>query len=110
MSNTTNNPGSRERYYNFGIVWGRQGSPYDGLRLLKLAEAYGRLQVAACERELSRREKSREENIENEIREICERNGVTATFGGDPRGYTVKIHFEDGSYNTWGGKSEGWGI
>ncbi len=30
--------------------------------------------------------------------------------GGDPRGYTLKIHLPTERYNTWGGKEEGWGV
>lgn len=29
---------------------------------------------------------------------------------GDPRGYCLKLHLPDGSYNTWGGKESGYGI
>lgn len=34
--------------------------------------------------------------------------GIEVT--GDPRGYCLKLHLPDGSYNTWGGKEAGYGI
>lgn len=39
-----------------------------------------------------------------------EKQGVVPDFGGDPRGYTVKLLLPDGSYNTWGGFECGWGV
>lgn len=39
-----------------------------------------------------------------------EKHGVVPIFGGDPRGYTVKILLPDGSSNTWGGFECGWGV
>ena len=36
--------------------------------------------------------------------------GIVADFGGDPRGYTVKLQLPSGAYNTWGGQESGYGI
>ena len=51
------------------------------------------------------------EAIEARVRELAGLLGVRVTFGGDPRGYTVKLHVEgDKLYNTWGGAESGYGI
>lgn len=52
----------------------------------------------------------REPQIENRIRQIASELGLSVKFGGDPRGFTVRVFFPDESYNTWGGKEEGYGI
>lgn len=46
--------------------------------------------------------------IERKITAICVNLGLRADFGGDPRGYTVKVQLPDGSSNTWG--RDGWGV
>ena len=35
---------------------------------------------------------------------------LKADVTGDPRGYCLKLHLPDESYNTWGGKESGFGI
>ena len=52
----------------------------------------------------------REKQIERRIAELAEQIGVKAYFGGDPRGYTVKLHLPSGAYNTWGGAESGYGV
>lgn len=38
-------------------------------------------------------------------------SGLTASYSGDPRGYTVHLHFKTTQvYNTWGGLESGYGI
>lgn len=82
--------------------------------LMRLARRHQSLAVAMCngypdERgaELAERETER---IRKRITEITTSLGLSARFGGDPRGYTVKIAFPSGAYNTWGGREEGWGV
>lgn len=43
---------------------------------------------------------------------IADKYGIdcAAEVTGDPRGYCLKLHLPDGSYNTWGGKESGYGI
>lgn len=43
---------------------------------------------------------------------LCKRHGIKlrADVTGDPRGYCLKLHLPDGSWNTWGGKETGYGI
>ncbi len=52
----------------------------------------------------------RTEQLERRITEICQSIGVRPNFGGDPRGYTVKLHLPTGAYNTMGGQEEGYGV
>lgn len=52
----------------------------------------------------------RQERCEKRIREICADLGLRVELGGDPRGFTVKIHFPSGKYNTWGGRESGYGV
>ena len=52
----------------------------------------------------------REGQIERRIKEVCDAIGLPVEFGGDPRGYTVKVFFPSGKYNTWGGAESGYGV
>lgn len=52
----------------------------------------------------------REAQIERRIKELAESIGCRVKFGGDPRGYTVRVFFPSGKYNTWGGSDEGYGV
>lgn len=52
----------------------------------------------------------KEKQIEARMMEICKPFNLPVTFGGDPRGYTVKVKFPSGRYNTWGGSEDGWGV
>ena len=47
---------------------------------------------------------------EKRIREICAGFNLPVHFGGDPRGFTVKLKLSRGAYNTWGGSEEGYGV
>lgn len=76
-----------------------QGSPSMDVKSLgKLQEKWD----ARIERE--------EKRIEKRIGEICAPFGIRPDFGGDPRGYTVKLFLPSGKYNTWGGKESGYGV
>lgn len=35
---------------------------------------------------------------------------IVADVTGDPRGWCLKVHMPDGSYNSWGGKEAGYGF
>jgi hypothetical protein len=47
----------------------------------------------------------REQQIERRIAQICKDVGVAVEFGGDPRGYTVKLHLPSGRC-----KESGYGV
>lgn len=52
------------------------------------------------------------EQLRDKLASIAKKHGVNimADVTGDPRGYCLKLHLPDGSYNTWGGKEAGYGI
>jgi hypothetical protein len=95
-------------------------------KLLSLSKSHKRIQVAICNGpgrcvnyltqvdEVYRKHEEicaiDEARVEKRIKEIADRINLKIDCGGDPRGYTVKIHFPDGSYNTWGGVESGYGI
>jgi hypothetical protein len=49
-----------------------------------------------------------EKQVERRMAEIAAELGATADFGGDPRGYTVKLRLPSGRNNTWG--QDGFGV
>lgn len=76
-----------------------QGSPsMEIARLNKLQDAW------------DARIEKKEKQIEARMAEICKPFNLPITFGGDPRGYTVKVKFPSGRFNTWGGAEDGWGV
>jgi hypothetical protein len=70
-------------------------------QLHKLAEA-------DCNTGLTKRQQAREDLLQRRTVALLEPYGLKAKFGGDPRGYVVKILGLPG--NTWGGDSEGFGV
>jgi len=48
--------------------------------------------------------------VEKRISDICASFKLPVIFGGDPRGFTVKVKFPSGIYNTWGGREDGYGV
>ena len=48
--------------------------------------------------------------VERRVKLICAAFDLPVTFGGDPRGFTIKLHFKSGAYNSWGGAEEGYGV
>lgn len=79
-------------------------------KLTALSSRYERLQELACNRSLTPKEIKEELTLEEKFRELAVKLKLPFKFGGDPRGYTVKCFLADGSYNTWGGKEEGYGV
>lgn len=47
---------------------------------------------------------------ERELRRTLAPYRIFPRFGGDPRGYVVKLKLPSGRSNTWGGAEAGWGI
>lgn len=77
--------------------------------LFKLAIACERNAIGLCNTPnwIDTREKLRDRLVA-----IAKKHGIAlkADVTGDPRGYCLKLHLPDESYNTWGGKESGWGI
>lgn len=84
----------------------------DFVSLLRDSRAIARLAEAECNRGLSGREEAREEALRARIAALVSEgyDGLTPRFGGDPRGYVVKLVCRDGEHNSWGGAEEGWGV
>lgn len=78
------------------------------ITLRRKARRHHSLQEIQSNREATAREVKEESRLEESIRAMLA--PLAVSFGGDPRGYTVRVHFPDGSYNTWGGREHGWGI
>jgi chromosome condensin MukBEF MukE localization factor len=82
--------------------------------LLRHAKTYDRIQEMWCSEEMSDRRRGalekKETNLERRITELAERFGAKVKFGGDPRGFTVKLLLKSGRWNSWGGASEGFGV
>ena len=81
--------------------------------VIRRARRHNRMAGTACNRNLSDREKSADKTNEDRIMALIRENAVDKVpvkFGGDPRGYTVKVMLPNGHSNTWGGPEDGWGI
>ncbi len=102
----------RDRMYKAGVDCPDLFGIGDNLReLVKLSREHCKLVVHQCNGTYTPRMESRERNIEKRVTEIAQSIGLKATFDGDPRGYTVKLHAPKGNfYNTWGGAETGYGI
>ena len=78
--------------------------------LCRAARTYGRLQVTACNRELTERERKRDESAAERINELVlqlplvDGQFIKADLNGDPRGATVKLILPDGRFDDWGGE------
>ena len=84
-------------------------SPFDWKAEPEKHAAWVKRNGEAAEAWEAAREK-KELAVEKRIMDICAGFKLPVTFGGDPRGYTVKVKFPSGLYNTWGGAEEGWGV
>ena len=80
------------------------------ISLMRLAKRHGWLAVPDCNRNLTDKELRMQTKIEKQIADLTKAHGLHVTFGGDPRGYTVKLILPSGRYNTWGGAEDGWGV
>jgi hypothetical protein len=74
--------------------------------LLRRSTAYKAIQEKWCNEPLSEKKEAyylkREKNIEQRITEFLATIDAKPTFGGDPRGATVKIICPDGFTDDWG--------
>jgi len=84
---------------------------YDATELCKSANSLNRLNEIACNCGLSERQEQRRQNLQTRIKAVLERAGLVLNhFESDPRGYAVYIDLPDGSYNSFGGRENGYGI
>lgn len=103
MSKTTD----REEFITIMAAEFPQADVAEVRELLTLARRHGKLQERACNEPVP---ENHDAACEARITSVCERIGCKVKFGGDPRGYTVKIFLPSGRYNTWGGAEDGWGV
>lgn len=80
--------------------------------LLKWARNHGKLQEIACSDELRYEwAEKRTEQVEKTLTKLATKLNLGITFNGDPRGFTIKLHFpKTKAWNTWGGEETGYGI
>jgi hypothetical protein len=80
-------------------------------KLMRAAHTHGKLMEKECNEPLTDYDRRSIERIEAAIKDLCSELGIgRVELGGDPRGYTVKVHLSTGAYNTWGGKESGYGV
>jgi hypothetical protein len=86
-------------------VFSSQEIARDAVEIVRLATTIQRIAVIACNRELSEREKRRDEACEENLRILLAKYKATVSTSGDPRGYVVKVRFPDGErHNDYGGE------
>jgi hypothetical protein len=84
---------------------------HDAIELCKSANSLNRLNEIACNCGLNERQEQRKQKLQERIRTVLERAGLTLNhFESDPRGYAVYIDLPDGSYNSFGGREHGHGF
>lgn len=89
-----------------------EGLPLKKARLvLRNAATVQRLAVKECNEELTASDRRRDQLAQARIRALVEPHGIKPRFGGDPRGYCVKLLLpKTKKWNTWGGAEEGYGV
>ena len=84
------------------------------MSLIRLCAMYARHQERLCNEDLGEWGNAYDDKLMKRITDTLahDKSGLIQRieFGGDPRGYTVKVHLINERYNTWGGKESGWGI
>ena len=84
---------------------------HDATELCKSANSLNRLNEIACNCGLSERQEQRKQRLQERIKTVLEGAGLILNhFESDPRGYAVYIDLPDGSYNSFGGRENGYGI
>jgi len=77
--------------------------------VLRQSARHGRLAVALCNGDVDQEEYDRkQERIRQRLTPLLDVLGIGVAFGGDPRGYTVKLQFDSKVSNTWG--NDGYGV
>ena len=78
--------------------------------IMRRANSVQRHAEAQCNGDTTEAQNRRAASAEAQIVECCQALGCTVKFGGDPRGYCVRLILPSGKGNTWGGDAEGWGV
>ena len=86
-------------------------SARDATELCKSANSLNRLNEIACNSGLSERQERQKQKLQERIKTVLEGAGLILNhFESDPRGFAVYIDLPDGSYNSFGGRENGYGI
>jgi hypothetical protein len=83
--------------------------------MVNKAKRHHSVQEKYCSEDMSDENRARAESVEagleRDIIEIAHGFGLKVRFGGDPRGFTVRLLApKEDVYNTWGGPIHGYGI
>jgi hypothetical protein len=79
-------------------------------RHARLAEKTCNVAMGDAEQDAHQRAEDKTEERMNTALSCLNIEGAALKFGGDPRGFTVKLLLPSGEYNTWGGAEEGYGV
>lgn len=105
---------SNREALEFAFLMGETGKLRlsETMQLMRLARAHGRLAEIDCTQDggMTEKQRRRSDRIEQQISALLAPSRIKVNFGGDPRGYTVKLILPSGRYNTWGGAEDGWGV
>lgn len=69
--------------------------------LLRIATRLHSLNEAACNYELSERQKTMADNLDLRVRGLCEEFGIEFVANGDPRGCPIKLKMPNGASNSF---------
>lgn len=88
---------------DFLLAMAKEGVPADVARaVLRDANTIQRLAVAACNRELAKREILADEDAQARIIARLASLDIEPVFSGDPRGACVKLRVPSGRTDDWG--------
>jgi hypothetical protein len=83
----------------------------DATELCNLANSLNRLNELDCNCGLNERQEQWKQKLQEQIKAVLDRTGLVLNhFESDPRGYAVYIDLPDSSYNSFGGRENGYGI
>ena len=81
------------------------------IRLLSLAKSHQRIEVMRCNVGDTDYLMKRQRALRSSMTKVGNTINATLKFGGDPRGFTVKVMMPKTKlYNSWGGAEEGYGV
>lgn len=79
--------------------------------VMRHGHRHGGLACALCNGVIEQDEYERRQGkIRDKLTGLLGVLGIGVKFGGDPRGFTVKLLLPSKRSNTWGGEEDGWGV
>lgn len=90
------NKNEREQVVHFTATASKCGFTFSQIaRMLAIAKTANHLNEVACNTGLTDRQQTRADNLDNEMREICNAAGLTVYCNGDPRGWPYRINADE---------------